>query len=114
LASTDAASLLYSGVMESGHEPLVEGPPASTELRFTKVERGWYATDDGRWMVVSDGYDPSQSIGASGDYEGYAGGEWALVQGGDREDHQTGVTLDWFPTMRQAIDRARVLDARTR
>ncbi len=74
--------------------------------KFTKVERGWYATADGKYAVVVDGYEPSQSVGADrSGYEGFQGGEWALVhdpRGNLREDHN-GTNLDWFSTKREAV-----------
>lgn len=70
----------------------------SSTLKFTKVERGHYATEDGCYAAVVDGYGP----GADEDYQG---GEWAAVyspNGGLREDSNVGENLDWFPTMREA------------
>ena len=85
-------------------------------VKLTKVERGWYASEDGRFAVVADGYSPSQSQGAgwSGSgagetlsyYEGFIAGEWAAVysaRGGLRENSNDGTNLDWFPTKREAV-----------
>lgn len=76
-------------------------------IKFHRIAAGHYATDDGKWAVVSDGYSPSQSIGADNTgYEGFTGGEWAAVydpQGRLRESHNAGENLDWFPTKREAV-----------
>ena len=64
----------------------------TTTMKFTKIEAGWYATEDGRYAVIVDGYKPSKSIDSiPGGYEGFKGGEWASVfdgQGRMRNDHQ--------------------------
>ena len=85
--------------------------------KFTKVRAGWYATEDGKWAVVSDGYEKSNSVGAESgmtvhgawSYEGFVGGEWALVfdpRGNLREDSASGGSenLDWYPTKREAVE----------
>jgi hypothetical protein len=91
-------------------------------VRFTKVARGWYATEDGRYAVVADGYEGSLSVGADvnysrhskagGGYGGFQGGEWALVYdpaGGLRESHNAGTNVDWFPTKREAVEHGQYL-----
>jgi len=80
----------------------------SNTTGFTKVGRGWYATENGVWAVVADGYPAIKSVDAEPNtgYEGFQGGEWALVydaQGRLREDAGVGENLDWFPTKREAI-----------
>lgn len=70
---------------------------------LTKVTRGWYASADGTWAVVVDGYTPSAALR---DEEFITGGEWAVVhdpEGRLREDHNAGENLDWFPTKREAV-----------
>jgi hypothetical protein len=69
---------------------------------FTKVAAGHYATADGRWAAVSDGYAKGQY---AIDHEA-VGGEWAACfdpNGGLRDSHQAGENLEWFPTKREAI-----------
>ena len=74
-------------------------------LKFTKVRAGWYATEDGFFAVVHDGYPAIQSVAADAHYEGFIGGEWAAVVGsGLREDHNAGENLDWFKTKREAVE----------
>lgn len=76
-------------------------------LALTKVARGWYATQDGRYAAVADGYEPRQHVGAHGDYEGFIAGEWAAVYdpaGRLRTEHNAGENLDWYPTKRQAVE----------
>lgn len=72
---------------------------------FTKVERGWYATDDGQYAVVIDGYDRHGSV-ESQDQDGIRGNEWALVhdsRGRLRIDHNAGENIDWFDTKGKAV-----------
>lgn len=88
-------------------------------MEFTKVRRGWYATEDGTFAVVSDGYPKSLSVDAEPNtgYEGFAGGEWALVfdaRGRLRDDHDLGDNLDWFATKREAVAAAERERARKR
>lgn len=97
-----------------------------TTLKFTKVDRGWYATEDGKWAVVADGYAPSVHAGADAGYdrhdpgthnlyEGYVGGEWAVVydaHGNLRAAHNDGENLDWLPTKREAVAAANARAAR--
>lgn len=85
-------------------------------LNFNRIERGWQATPDGRYAVVQDGYSPSKSAGAEGDYEGFTGGEWAAVydpRGRLRTEHNSGENLDWFSTAREAKEYCRRHAART-
>jgi hypothetical protein len=67
-------------------------------LNWKRVERGKQVSDDGRYAVESDGYEPGQHIGAehSTGYEGFTGGEWAAVVVATNEN------LDWFATIREA------------
>lgn len=74
-------------------------------MKFTKIEAGHYATEDGRYAVVSDGYSPGYIRDEYGDVMG-VGGEWAAVydpHGGLRTDHNAGENLNWFPTKREAV-----------
>jgi hypothetical protein len=74
-------------------------------LKFNRVERGWQASECGHYAVVADGYEPSKSISAEGDYEGFQGGEWAALyfpNGNSRTNADRGERLDWVPTMREA------------
>jgi hypothetical protein len=69
--------------------------------RWIKIARGHYRLEGTPFEVQSDGYEKSQSISAevSTGYEGFTGGEWAVIDtrgGGDGEN------LDWFDTMREA------------
>lgn len=75
-------------------------------MKFTKVERGWYATEDGTYAVMSDGYEflTAADAAQSAHYEGVTH-EWAALhdpQGRLREDTDKVDALDWFPTKRQA------------
>jgi hypothetical protein len=73
-------------------------------LKLTKVARGWYATADGIWAVVIDGYTPSAVLR---DEEFIDGGEWAAVHdphGNLRVNHNDGTNIDWFPTKREAVE----------
>lgn len=75
-------------------------------MKFTKIAAGHYATEDGRYAVVVDGY----TRGASVTDEGLTGGEWAACfdpKGGLRISHQEGENLDWFPTKRDAVDECK-------
>ena len=92
-----------------------EAKKAKRPRRFTKVEAGWYATEDGTYAVVSDGYEKGAHIGSTGDwkngsgYEGFIGGEWALVsdpKGRLRTNPELGENLDWFSTKREAVAAA--------
>jgi hypothetical protein len=76
----------------------------ATTLKFTKIRAGWYATEDGRYAVIVDGY--GYVPVADRDYNGSASDGWSAVidpQGRLREDHQAGETLDWFDTKRDAV-----------
>lgn len=70
-------------------------------LKFTKVAAGHYATEDGRYAAVRDGYT------GRGDQDfGDFGNEWGAVfsaRGELREDHNAGENLDWLDTKREAI-----------
>jgi len=69
---------------------------------FKRVRRGWYATADGCWAVMSDGLD---HVTGSCDY-GEAGDGWALVHdpaGRLTSDPEVGENLDWFDTKREAV-----------
>lgn len=77
-------------------------------MTFDKILAGWYASPDGTYAVVRDGYEKSASVGAevSTGYEGFQGGEWAAVydpQGRLREDSGAGDNLDWYPKMADAV-----------
>lgn len=77
-----------------------------TALKFTKVKRGHYATADGRYAVVQDGYTGRDVA------EDVFGGEWALVfdpHGRLREHHNDGENLAWFDTKREAVAYAQTL-----
>jgi hypothetical protein len=79
-----------------------------SELKFYKVEKGCYATDDGRWAVVNDGYGYVSQAERDGDglLAGVTGNQWAAVfdpRGRLREDSGLGENLDWFDTKREAI-----------
>ena len=72
-------------------------------MKFTKVRAGHYATEDGRYAVIVDGYTPSAQLYAE---ESITGGEWAACFDGEgrlRDDHQVGETLEWYATKREAI-----------
>lgn len=72
----------------------------TTNLKFTKVTAGHWATPDGEFAAVADG-------GERGlDDLNCRWGEWAAVHDPDgrlRTDHQAGLTLDWFLTKREAV-----------
>ena len=79
---------------------------STNPTKWTKIERGFYRLDGTLYAVQSDGYQPSKHIGAeeSTGYEGFAGGEWAVIRYRDEADAKRhgGENLDWFPTMREA------------
>ena len=80
-------------------------------LKFTKIRAGWYATEDGRYAVVSDGlgYISQAETNGSGVNAGVANDGWAAVfdpQGRLREDHNEGDNIDWLDTKREAVERA--------
>ena len=86
-------------------------------MKFTKVTRGWYATEDGKWAVIVDGYERVSQADRDGDgmLAGITGREWALArdpEGRLRESHNAGENVDWFPTMRAAKHYARGMAAR--
>lgn len=73
--------------------------------RWVKIERGFYRLDGTLYAVMADGYGaPSKSIGAHPGYEGFVGGEWAVVRFRDEADFldRGGENLDWYDTMRRA------------
>lgn len=72
--------------------------------KWTKIERGFYKLEGTQFAVQADGYTPCKSIGADHSYEGFIGGEWAVIEFPAGKDHTTsdGENLDWFPTMREA------------
>lgn len=72
-------------------------------MKFTKVRAGHYATTDGHYAVVIDGYTPSAELL---ELESITGGQWAACFDGGgslRINHQAGETLEWFSTKREAI-----------
>lgn len=74
-------------------------------MKFSKVEAGWYATEDGKFAVVVEcgGYSNTYDREVNG--EGNDG--WALCYspgGALREDHHAGETLNWFDTKREAVE----------
>jgi hypothetical protein len=84
-------------------------------MKFNRIERGWQASEDGKYAVIADGYEASKYCGAEGDYEGFAGGEWAAVydpQGRLRTADDAGDNLDWFSTAREAKEACRQHKAR--
>lgn len=74
--------------------------------RWIKIARGHYRLEGTPYSVQSDGYDRSQSISADANYEGFTGGEWAVIRHHDETQAilfpDGGENLDWFPTMREA------------
>lgn len=84
-------------------------------MTFTKIARGWYATADGRYAIVIDGYEHISGADREGDgvAAGLTGREWALAfdPGGRlRRDHNAGENLDWFTTKRAAVAAAASFD----
>lgn len=74
----------------------------TTTLKFTKVAAGHYATADGTYFVAVDAY----MRGHATDDEIGPGGQWAAVydhRGEGRVDHNSGETIEWFSTKREAI-----------
>jgi len=79
-----------------------------SQLKFHKIEAGWYASEDGRWAVVVDGYGHVSQADRDGDglLAGITGNQWAAVfspRGGLDRDHNAGENLDWFDTKRDAV-----------
>ena len=71
-------------------------------MKFTKIAAGHYATADGTYFVSVDGY----KRGHATDEEVGPGGQWAACfdsRGEGRKDHNSGETIEWFPTKREAI-----------
>lgn len=77
-------------------------------MTWKKIARGHYRLEGTPFEVQSDGYEKSQSISAeeSTGYEGFTGGEWAVI------DARTDDNVDWFDTMREARAEAERLAAR--
>jgi hypothetical protein len=76
-------------------------------LKWKRVQPGLQVSTCGRYAVVCDGYERSQSAGRDPGYdrhnpgthnlyEGFVGGEWAAVL------TKTDENMDWKPTMREA------------
>ena len=80
-------------------------------MQWDKVKRGFYRLRGTLYAVQADGYAPSQSISADAHYEGFIGGEWAVIRYRDERDFEQGdgENLDWFSTMRDARARAEQL-----
>jgi hypothetical protein len=80
-------------------------------MKFTKIAAGHYATADGTYAVIADGYGyvTEAERDGSGIHAGITGGEWAFVRDGQgrlRSDHNVGENIDWFPTKREAVAAA--------
>lgn len=80
----------------------------ANELKFTKVQAGWYATEDGTYAVVNDGigYVTIEERDGSGLLAGVTGDEWGAVhdaQGRLRINSNDGDNIDWFDTKRDAV-----------
>lgn len=84
-----------------------------TDLRFTKVASGWYATEDGTKAVIRDrtgyvtihereGGDSGHGVQTGLDDDGWSATVDPL--GRLREDEGAGDNLNWFDTKREAID----------
>ena len=77
-------------------------------MKLNRISTGWYASEDGKWAVQSDGYDPIPAYLREGHgvAAGITGGEWAVVhdaQGRLREDSSVGENLNWYDTKREAV-----------
>jgi len=77
-------------------------------IALRKVQAGLYVSDDGQWAVAADGYEAIRSVAAEAGtgYEGFQGGEWAVVydaRGRLGDDPGLGDNLDWFSTKREAV-----------
>lgn len=73
--------------------------------KLTKVEAGWYATEDGKLAVVAEGHG---YINADGRAEGYGNDGWAVCydpQGTLRDEHNAGETVAWVDTLREGKER---------
>lgn len=78
-------------------------------MKFTKVRAGWWATEDGTAAVIVDGFGfvSQADRDGGGVLAGVTGSEWSAVidpSGGLRKDNNSGETLDWFPTKREAVE----------
>jgi len=77
-------------------------------MKFNRIAAGHYATEDGCYAVVSDGfgYVSNEQRDGEGLLAGVTGQEWAAVgssTGGLREDHNAGENLGWYNTKREAV-----------
>jgi len=88
-----------------GSERPFETPVPGAPIRWRRDGRGRQVSACGRYAVEVDGYERSQSVGASSDfnyrtgegqYEGFIGGEWGAIVVADDEN------IDWFATAREA------------
>jgi hypothetical protein len=92
---------------EAEREALVPAAAADEKdapPKLSKVQAGWYASEDGCWAVVSEGqgYADAQDRAYGDGNDG-----WALVYdraGGLRKNHNDGENLGWFDTKRDALD----------
>lgn len=84
---------------------------SNSDIKWAKVDRGYYVAPGTTYAVIADGYRPGQHIGAeaSTGYEGFIAGEWAVVRFQDvvkdvvhAPAHNDGDNLDWYDTMRDA------------
>lgn len=78
---------------------------------FKKQAAGFYATPDGHYAVISDGYEHVSQTDreGSGVTAGITGGEWAAIydpKGQLNADHNSGDNLDWFSTKAEALAHA--------
>jgi len=82
---------------------------SATAMTFKKVTAGFYATTDGRYAVMVDGYEyvTIAEREGTGTEAGITGGEWAAVYcpaGTIRESHNSGENIDWYATKREAVN----------
>ena len=71
-------------------------------MKFTKIAAGHYANADGTYFVAVDSYKRGH---ATDEWVG-PGGQWAAVYDRNAEgriDHNSGETIEWFATKREAI-----------
>lgn len=74
-------------------------------MKFNRIAAGHYATPDGCYAAVSDGWGFTNQDFTN--ETGVHGQEWAAIyspDGGLREDHQIGETLEWFDTKFEAVE----------
>ena len=80
-------------------------------MTFTKIERGWYATADGRYAVISE-----NALSADENSTDFVTAtEWALCSdpNGDlRHSRHAGENVDWFDTKREAVEAANRMETR--